>query len=64
LMVQPMLAQAHGKSGPEAAGAIGAAIGGTVGSCFGLIYPLVLLIFMLLPKVSAAFRPAPGGGQS
>jgi hypothetical protein len=28
-----------------------------VGGCFGLIYPVLLLIFMLLPKVAAAFRP-------
>jgi hypothetical protein len=29
-----------------------------VGGCFGLIYPVLLLIFMLMPKVAAAFRPA------
>jgi hypothetical protein len=34
------------------------------GGCFGMIYPILLLIFMLVPKVSAAFRPAPNGGQS
>jgi hypothetical protein len=30
---------------------------GSVGGCFGLIYPVVLFIFMMLPKVAAAFRP-------
>jgi len=57
-LLQPMMQQAHGKSGPEAGAAIGGAIGGMIGGCFGLLYPVVLLIFMLLPKVSAAFRPA------
>ena len=59
-LMQPMLEQAHQKSGPEAAGAIGGAIGGTVGGCFGLIYPVVLLIFMLRANVVAAFGPADG----
>jgi hypothetical protein len=58
LMVQPLLVQAQGKPGPEAAGLIGAAIGGTIGSCAGVIYPILLLIFMLRPKVAAAFKPA------
>lgn len=57
LLVQPLLAQAKSQSGPAAAGAIGGAIGGTIGGCFGVIYPICLLVFMLLPKVSAAFRP-------
>jgi len=62
-LVQPLLAQAHKKQDAEA-GAIGGAIGGMAGGCFGMIYPILLLIFMLVPKVSAAFRPAPNGGQS
>lgn len=49
-MVLPLLHQAQSKSGPEQAGAIGGAIGGTVGGCFGLIYPVLLLIFMLRTK--------------
>ena len=57
-VVQPMLQHAHGAQGPEQAAAIGGAIGGMVGGCFGLIYPVLLLIFMLMPKVAAAFRPA------
>jgi hypothetical protein len=56
-VMQPLMEQASHKSGPEAAGLIGAAIGGTFGTCFGMIYPVLLLIFMLRPKVVAAFRP-------
>ena len=52
LMVRPLLEQAQSKHGPEAAAAIGGAIGGTVGSCFGLIYPVLLLIFMLRAKLA------------
>lgn len=55
-MVRPLLEQARQESGPEAAGAIGGAIGGSVGGCFSLIYPILLLIFMLRPNVVAAFR--------
>lgn len=56
-LLQPTLQQAHGKPAPEAAGAIGGALGGTFGGCFGLIYPVLLLIFMLRANVIAAFRP-------
>lgn len=71
-MTRPLLEQAsqHHNS-PEATGAaIGGAIGGMVGGCFGLIYPVLLLIFMLQSKVAAAFKPAvpglnpPEAGQS
>ena len=63
-LVQPMLQQAQQKQGPEAAGAIGGAIGGMFGSCFGLIYPVLLLIFMMRANVVAAFRgTAPSDGQ-
>jgi hypothetical protein len=55
-LVQPMLEQAHQRHGPEAAAAIGGLIGGTFGGCFGLIYPVLLLIFMLRANVVAAFR--------
>jgi hypothetical protein len=58
-IIRPMLEQARQQHGPEAAGAIGGAIGGTIGGCFGLIYPVLLLIFMLRPNVVAAFRPIP-----
>jgi hypothetical protein len=58
-VMQPLMAQASQKSGPEAATMIGAAIGGTVGGCFGMIYPVVLLIFMTRPKIVAAFQSSP-----
>jgi hypothetical protein len=56
-VLQPTMQQAHEKSGPEAAGAIGGAVGGTIGGCLGLIYPILLLIFMLRANVAAAFQP-------
>ncbi|MGB7769064.1 MAG: hypothetical protein WBN22_09475 [Verrucomicrobiia bacterium] len=57
LMVQPMFVQAPRQQELEAAGAIGGPISGTIGGLFWLIYPILLLIFMLHPKVVAAFRP-------
>ncbi len=63
-IMQPLMEQASQKSGPEAAGLIGAAIGGTFGSCFGMIYPILLLIFMFRPKVVAAFQPPVGMGSN
>jgi hypothetical protein len=70
-LLQPMLQQAHQQQGPQAAAAMGGAIGGTCGSCFGLIYPVLLLIFMMRPNVVAAFCPPastdgqpPAAGQS
>ena len=56
-LTRPMLERASQQQGPEAAGAMGGAIGGSVGGCFGLIYPILLLIFMMRPNVKAAFRP-------
>ena len=56
-VTRPMLERASQAQGPEAAGAIGGAIGGGIGGCFSLAYPIILLIFMLRPKVAAAFRP-------
>ena len=58
VLIEPMIKQAQNQQGPEAAGAIGGAIGGSLGGCFGLIYPVVLLIFMLRPAVAAAFQPS------
>lgn len=66
LLVRPLLEQANQQRGPEAMGAIGGAIGGTVGGCFGLVYPILLLVFMLRANVVAAFRPVetpPPAGQ-
>lgn len=58
-VTHPMIERAQGTQGPEAAGAIGGAVGGMIGGCFGLIYPVLLLIFMLRPNVVAAFRTQP-----
>jgi hypothetical protein len=58
-LLQPMLAQAHDKSGPEAAAALGGAIGGMIGGCFGMIYPVLLFIFMLRANVKVAFGVLP-----
>jgi hypothetical protein len=55
MLVQPMMASAHGKSGAEAGAAIGGAIGGMLGGCLGLIYPVLMLIFMTKANVKAAF---------
>lgn len=57
LMAQPMFQQVSHTQGLEAAGAIGGPISGTIGGIFWVIYPIVLLVFMLRPKVAAAFRP-------
>lgn len=47
-LLLPLLQQADGMAaGPEKAGLIGGAIGGTVGGVCGVIYPIVLLIFMM-----------------
>ena len=58
-LVQPMLQQAQGQQGPQAAAAIGGAIGGCIGGCFGMIYPILVLIFMTRPKIIAAFQQPP-----
>lgn len=58
-LVKPMMEQASQARGPEAGAAIGGAIGGVLGGCIGMVYPIVLLIFMLRPKLVAAFQPAP-----
>ncbi len=55
LLMRPMLEQAQHKHGPEEAAAIGGAIGGTIGGCLGLVYPILLLIFMMRANVVAAF---------
>lgn len=57
LMAQPMFEQVPRRQQLEAAMAIGGPISGTIGGIFWLIYPVVLLIFMLRPKVAAALRP-------
>jgi hypothetical protein len=56
VMVQPILEQARQQREFETVGAIGGPISGTIGGFFWLIYPMVLLVFMLRPKVLAAFQ--------
>ena len=57
LMVQAMSEQIQPREELAVAGAIGGPVSGTVGVLFWLIYPIVSLVFMFLPKVVAAFRP-------
>ena len=56
-MDQPMLGPAQQQRAFETIAAIGGPVSGTIGGLFWLIYPLLLLAFMLQPKVMAAFRP-------
>jgi hypothetical protein len=62
-MMRPLIEQAQQQHGPESAVAMGGAIGGTFGSCFGMVYPVLLLVFMLRPNVAAAFQPPAAAGQ-
>ncbi len=57
LMIQAMSEQIRPREELAVAGAIGGPVSGTVGVLFWLIYPIVLLVFMFLPNVMAAFRP-------
>ncbi|MGZ4987361.1 MAG: hypothetical protein ACXWBP_04905 [Limisphaerales bacterium] len=57
-MVLPAIEQAQQKSGPEQIGMIAGSIGGLVGGVIGLAYPVLLLIFMMRPKLVEAFRAA------
>ena len=56
-MVQPMIGPAGQQRAFATVWAVGGPISGTIGGFFWLIYPLLLLAFMLRPKVAAAFRP-------
>jgi hypothetical protein len=56
-MGQPMLGPARQQRAFETVAAIGGPISGTIGGLFWLMYPILLLAFMLQPKVMAAFRP-------
>jgi hypothetical protein len=57
LMAQPMFESVPRQQELEAAAAIAGPISGTLGSFLWLVYPVLLLAFMLRPKVAAAFRP-------
>ena len=54
-MFQPFLKNPNDSQ--AAAQAMFALIGGGIGICVGLIYPTLLLVFMLRPTVAAAFQP-------
>jgi hypothetical protein len=62
-ITRPLLEQASQRPGPEMAGAIGGAIGSAIGGCIGLVYPILLIIFMVRPHVVAAFEAASGTGS-
>ena len=57
-MILPLIEQAQQKSGPESVAAVFGAFGGMIGAVIGLAYPVLLLIFMLRPKLVEAFRAA------
>jgi len=56
-MAQPMLHQVRPHQQLVTGVALGGPISGTVGELFWLIYPILLLVFMLRPKVVAVFHP-------
>jgi hypothetical protein len=58
--LEPLFAQL-GKQDPQQAqvARIGGMIGAVGAICVGAIYPIIVLIFMLLPSIAAAFRAAP-----
>ena len=63
-LAAPMFEKVRESAGsPEQAEAIAAAIGRTVGPCFGLIYPVVLLVFMLRPSFTKAISSKDHGGE-
>lgn len=59
LMIQPVSKPAPRQAELAAAAAIGGPLSGTVGGLFWVIYPILMLVFMLRPKVAMAFRPPP-----
>jgi hypothetical protein len=50
----------EGMAEPQRAGMIGGMVGGICGGIIGLLYPVLLLIFMLSAKVKEAFRIVEG----
>ncbi len=59
VLLQPELARLGGAPiKTEQTIALATAIGGVFGGCFGVVYPILLLIFMLRPRLAAAFREA------
>ncbi len=56
-LIQPLMEQTDAMGpGPEKAAAIGGVIGGLFGGCISMIYPIVLLVFMMRPSFVQAFR--------
>ena len=56
-LYMPLMEQANQGGTPEQmGGAVGSMVGGLCGSCFGIIYPILLLIFMMRPNVVQACR--------
>ncbi|NQU76960.1 MAG: hypothetical protein HQ546_11670 [Planctomycetes bacterium] len=65
LIIPTMFKEAAGSQAPAAiGGAIGGAVGGAVGGCLGLVYPVLLLVFMLRATVVAAFPPHRARGNA
>ncbi|HPA05102.1 MAG TPA: hypothetical protein PLB67_11725, partial [Candidatus Hydrogenedentes bacterium] len=60
LLYAPMLETAPPSGGPASAAFVGPVVGAVVGSCVSLVYPTILLIFMLRPEIRAAFQPGWG----
>lgn len=56
LMIQPLFEQTRPNQELAVAGALGGPVSGTIGGLFWLLYPILLLTFMLRPKVAAVFR--------
>jgi hypothetical protein len=65
-MTRPLLEQMQQQHHDAAAtgAAVGGAVGGMIGGCFGLIYPVLLLVFMLRKDVAAAFKVEQGEAAS
>lgn len=66
-MTRPLLEQMQQQQHHNAAAtgaAVGGAVGGMIGGCFGLIYPVLLLVFMLRKDVAAAFKAEKGEAAS
>lgn len=57
-LIPPTLQEASQKQGPESTVMVVVAFGVTLTSVISLIYPIILLVFMMRPWMKAAFRPA------
>jgi hypothetical protein len=57
--LSPLLEKARQLNTPEATGAVAGAIFGMVSTGAGVIYPALLLIFMMRPRLVEAYAPRP-----